>query len=218
MNQFVAPRGRCVGSGVYLSELIGFAYGVPRNYVSGGPSWIEDATFQIEATTEDASTATLDDPNQMLQTLLTERFKLKMHRTPQESQGYILGLGKGGLKIMQSSGDEEPPWLTPNARVQVTIKGRSSLNRFAQILTRVSAIFSASHETQPVVDKTELTGRYEYEFVLPDLSVQGGRGAYQPDGSQISKALEEQLGLRLQAEKVAVETLVIDQIERPSPN
>jgi len=68
----------------------------------------------------------------------------------------------------------------------------------------------------PVVDKTGLTGRYEYEFVLPDVTIQGGRGQYTPDANQISRALEEQLGLRLQAEKVSVETIVIDQIDRPS--
>ena len=50
------------------------------------------------------------------------------------------------------------------------------------------------------------------------MTAQGGRGQYTPDASQISKALEEQLGLRLQAEKVPVETIVIDQIERPLPN
>jgi uncharacterized protein (TIGR03435 family) len=215
-NPLPAPQGRCVGIGVLPPILIGFAYGIEPRYVSGGPDWIRagnldpSKTFQIEATAEDASTATTEQLRQMLQTMLADRFKLKFHREKQEIAGYALAMTKGGLKLKEVSGEDESPFSVRNDKGQPAIKGKSPLDQLAQALSRFVG--------GPIVDKTGFVGSYQYEFVLPNTPAQaGGRGAG-PDTSDISRALEEQLGLRLQAQKVPLDVIVIDQIERPSPN
>jgi uncharacterized protein (TIGR03435 family) len=214
-NPFTAPQGRCVGTGVSPPLLIGVAYGIEPRYVSGGPDWIRgnldpSKTFTIEATAEDTSAATTEQLRQMLQTMLADRFKLKFHRETHESAGYALALSKGGLKLREASGEDESPFSVRSDKGQPAIKGKSRLDQLAQALSRFV--------DGPVVDKTGVVRSYDYEFILPNISAQrSGRGAG-PDASDISGALEEQLGLRLQAQKVPVEIIVIDQIERPSPN
>jgi uncharacterized protein (TIGR03435 family) len=222
-NQFTAPRGRCVGSGASLPWLIGFAYGLPQRYVRGGPDWIRGQgipeTFQVEAAAEDPATTTLEQLAQMLQTMLADRFKLKLHRETQELPGYALVVAKKGPKLKQVYGEEQSPLPVPNDRGELTIKGTAKLSALAQILSSFSPVFSPAGEVVPIADKTGITGVYDLEFVFPDQPTQrAGRGSYQPAASDISSALEDQLGLRIEAQKISVDVVVIDEIEHPSPN
>jgi uncharacterized protein (TIGR03435 family) len=212
-NPLLAPQGRCVGIGVSPPALIAYAYDIEPTNVLGGPDWIRgnldpSQTFQIEAVAQDPSTTTTQQLKQMLQTMLADRFKLKFHRKTQESAGYALVLAKNGSKLKKTSVNAESPFSTVTDKREPMIKGKSSLDQLAAALRRFVG---------PVVNKTGLMETYEYEFVLPNMSAQGGRGAG-ADSSDVSAALQDQLGLRLQAEKVPVEMIIIDQIERPSPN
>jgi uncharacterized protein (TIGR03435 family) len=206
-----------------LPWLIGFAYGLPQRYVRGGPDWIRGQgipeTFQVEAAAEDPATTTLEQLAQMLQTMLADRFKLKLHRETQELPGYALVVAKKGPKLKQVYGEEQSPLPVPNDRGELTIKGTAKLSALAQILSSFSPVFSPAGEVVPIADKTGITGVYDLEFVFPDQPTQrAGRGSYQPAASDISSALEDQLGLRIQAQKISVDVVVIDEIEHPSPN
>jgi uncharacterized protein (TIGR03435 family) len=108
---------------------------------------------------------------------------------------------------------EEPS--TVGLRGAIAIKGKSTLDRFINQLFFLRA---------PIADKTGLNGVFEYEFILPQLA--GRRGGpstgarSDPDDlpAAVSAALEEQLGLRLQAERVLADVIVVDRAVLPSPN
>jgi uncharacterized protein (TIGR03435 family) len=218
------PRGRCVGQ-AGLHQLVGVAYGVPRRNVSGGPEWVLQPFqgFVIEAKALDPATATADQLRQMLQSLLTDRFKLKTHRASQELQHYVLRIARNGLKLKPASGPTEAPHLIPSG-LSLTIKGTSELRKLAEFLV-VTVGF-------PVLDGTSDAGTYEYLLKLNMVAGQrgGGNGVRGAGGAgpgnvsvtefdpPVSVALQEQLGLQLDLEKVATEVIIIDEAEKPSEN
>jgi uncharacterized protein (TIGR03435 family) len=236
----IAPKGRCVANGVTLQALIGFSYGMAESNVSGGPNWVrvsgptgldpgtftlrQTTTYAIDAVADDPSTATIEELRQMLQKMLTDRFGLKFHREKRQIQGFALVVANDGPKMKEGKGAYEPPRVTFDETLSRSIKGTSTLAELLDIL--LPPAFG------PVVDKTELTGVYQYEFLAPVPpppvpAAPPGRAAQQEIGdlgppsnsiSSLSATLEAQLGLRLQADSVPVEVLVIDQVERPTPN
>jgi uncharacterized protein (TIGR03435 family) len=249
LNAVKAPQGRCVGSGVFLSTLIEFAYGVhPRN-ILGGPdwvrttgfltvdtlagtagkigaittipvrgnnegqvAWITESSMQIEAAADDPTKATLGQLRQMIRTMLNERFGLQFHRERRETPGYSLVVAEGGHKVKSIFGDYEES--------TVLARGKSTLDKLARTLSSVLL------EEFPVVDKTGLTGAYEYELRLLPLTpapLDPDRPGSPPTPKELANILsakvEEQLGLRLQAEpSIPIEVLVIDSVNHPTPN
>ena len=186
------------------------------NWIRSGYAGVSQG-FAIEAIADDPSATTSEQLRQMLRTMLADRFKLKFHLEQQQSPGFGLLVAKGGLKLKEVTGDTESPY--PDFSVRATVvKGRSTLDELARWLTTELAT--------PVVNKTGLTGVYEYEFRRPALS-SGQRGEAQAPGGppsladripSYSIALEEQFGLRMESAKVPFETLVIDQVEKAEPN
>jgi uncharacterized protein (TIGR03435 family) len=238
----VAPQGRCVGDGLRLSDLIAVAYNLPVRYgpevsasIVGGELHIGPGTMlQVEAVAENAATVTTDEMKQMIQTMLSDRFNLKFHREMQEIPGYVLLVAKNGPKLKIVSGNDEV--LTRgNSPGQPVIGGRSKMDGIVRWISAFINPTGVITDGLPsyVVDKTGLLELYEYEFYLP-LPGGGQRGngpaqgqaAGPPSAAQVfawrapamSAALEEQLGLRLQAEKVRTEVIVVDHADKPSPN
>lgn len=210
----VVPLGRCSDRAVNPRYMIADVYGVDPREVSGEPDWMRGNNisnmYDIDAVSQNPSTSTVGQLRQMLQAMLADRFKLTIHRETRESAGYALVVAKNGIKLKEFFGDEKPPFDTHTEKGQPVIKGSSPLTQLCPSLRRLV--------DGPIVDKTGLSGSYDYEFVVPGLPVQGGRGGVGPDTADISDALQEQLGLRLQRERVQLDVIVIDHIERPSPN
>jgi uncharacterized protein (TIGR03435 family) len=231
------PHGRCVGSGP-VRRYISAAYGIRPTRISGDEAQLSMQTgpmapiifYQLEAKAENPLTATKDDLRQMLENLVMSRFKLKAHRYTEQEQGYLLVVSKNGVKFKETSGEEDLPRsqvdlppdfvLAPGAIMPHVIKGKFSLKRFADFLSGGPA------QGKPVIDKTNLTGLYDITLrlnqVLSPPSARGGtaNGA-EPEmwDPPLAKALEEQLGLRLEsAGKVPVEYLLVDHVEKPSEN
>jgi uncharacterized protein (TIGR03435 family) len=162
----------------------------------------------------------------MLQTLLSDRFKLKTHRQQQELQQYVLRVAKNGLKLKTASGPADGPRMVPSdiGPLGIAIKGTSDLRKLGDFLVRMLGF--------PVLDQTGDAGTYEYVLKLNMVDGQRGggnglRGAGGGgDGSitvtqfdpPVSVALQEQLGLQLDLEKVLTEVIVIDQAEKPAEN
>jgi uncharacterized protein (TIGR03435 family) len=231
----VAGQGRCLGIGVKLSGLIALAYGIPRDRISGVPSWDLPAPgangFRVEAVAQNPATATIAELKLMLQSMMADRFKLKIRRGSRESQGYALLIGKSGFKLKEVVGQEEsaPSVVASNGRS--VIKGRSSLAELANYIgfNIHSMDLGGGLEHAVVVDKTQLTGIYDYEFVMPEIApIGGGRqgvvggpgvgGPIEQDGAPWSAVLEQQLGLQLRKERVTVDSILIERAERPSEN
>jgi len=239
-----APQGRCVGTGIFLSTLIEMAYGIPMFQVSGGPdwsqtvgrttsmnfggvrgglttlgvfgtpegfSWYEAESFRFEAVADNPGTATLNQLRQMLRVTLEDRFKLRYHIDQKEIPGYSLVVAEGGHKMKPISGEF--------VESLVIFDGRSTMEQLTDSLRQPAG--------GVVIDKTGLQGPFEYKLIQTPPTgggrggEGGGRGGPEPGGRApaLSADLEKQLGLRLQAEKaIPIKILVIDSVEKPSPN
>jgi uncharacterized protein (TIGR03435 family) len=229
-GELVVPQGRCVANGVPFGALMNYAYESPWRYRSAEPAWASTQdfspnweVFQIEGAAGDPRSATTTQLRQMLQTMLLDRFKLKIHRETVDIQGYALRIAKNGPKLKEASGDVELPRFGPG------IRGKSSLDDLAQFLTQfVIAFANLGSIDGPFVNKTGLTGIYDYEFRLARSA--GARGESPAAGppsrteraadavAAISGGMEDQLGIRIEPEKMKAEMIVIDQVEKPSPN
>jgi uncharacterized protein (TIGR03435 family) len=240
-----APQGRCVGNGVFVGALIAFAYGVPGSDVLGVPQWAVEPdqpryardrlpanAFRIEATADDPSSATTAQLIEMVKTMLADRFQLKVRMEVRDVPGYALILGKDGgtnghkLKLKSPADSEQLPSLDFDASGRPIVRGKSTMQKFAQWL---GGSFGFGPANTPVVDRTGLTEVYDYEFdLLPrDPGGAGQRGApaaEQGEPGEVFKnmffrSLEDQLGLRLVPEKaIPIEVVVIDKVEKPSEN
>jgi uncharacterized protein (TIGR03435 family) len=216
----MSTGGRVSMSGVTARFLIQQAYGVKDFQIIGGPSWMGSERYDISAKPEGA--ATPDQVKVMIQGLLKERFQLAFHRETKELPTYALVMAKGGPKFPVSeveTGSDKPKGTQMRmGRGQFNLQGApiSALaNQLGQILAR------------SVIDKTELTGNYDFKLEwTPDqsqggpLAVAGGDGHAPPDNTGVSifTALQEQLGLKLESTKGPVEILVIEKAEKASEN
>jgi len=234
----IMPGGRLSAENAPLRALIASAYNVRFSQLSGGPSWLDSAHYDIEARGQlKPGIKVADQISLMLQALLVDRFRLKIHREPKEMPIYVLTVAKTGPKLEASQG---APCLDPlggqEPRIADLASGRirpcgGFSNAPGQMLgSRVTmAKFAAtlsSTLSRTVVDKTGLTGTYDLALKwLPDdsstpLAPDAPAPAIPEDrGPSIFTALQEQLGLRLESQKGPVETLVIDSVEKtPTPN
>jgi uncharacterized protein (TIGR03435 family) len=185
--------------------VIALAYGLQAAQVRGGQP-VVNRLYEFDAETEDPRAG----PPQIrlaLQTLLADRFKLLVHRETQQGQEYTLVIGKNGPKIQQTTEGRRNlvTWAGPG---QVTFT-ECALNGLVNILADVLG--------NPVVDKTGLHGMYNFSLMYADPRLLKKSQA-NLSSADILRAVQEQLGLQLESQPKAVDTLVIDHIEEPTPN
>jgi uncharacterized protein (TIGR03435 family) len=198
--QTISP-GTCIFRNTTLGEIIAAAYGFPgprarpnTNVLSGEPSWVNTERYDIEAKASAASTG--DELLAMLRTLLAMEFRLVAHETTREVAGYGLRTAKGGPKMKPGDG------LTRSgmASNRTMINAANVLMPF--LATRLTGILR-----EPVIDLTGLTGTYTFVLSFSaDLN--------DPSGPSLFTALQEQVGLRLEAMRVPTRILVIDHVQR----
>jgi uncharacterized protein (TIGR03435 family) len=198
-----------------LINLVIAAYNVKDFQVSSASGWADkldrDQLFDITAKTEGESAPTLDQVRPMLQTLLADRFQLKLHRENKELPVYDLVVGKNGSKLKESAVDASP-------KQPVTFSGPLVRFKFSSRSLADLVGILAVNVDRPVLDKTGLTGRYDFtlEFTRsnPDVVPLDSPEA----DKSIFSAVQEQLGLKLAPAKEPMEILVIDHAERPAEN
>ena len=217
-----------------LQLILRQAFGVEDDRIVGAPGWANTKRYDIQAkvTVDDAPALRKLSREQrfaMLQPVLQERFQLKFHREMKELHGYALVVAKGGPNMKESS-PENPTGTNSFGQRHLSLIGNGRLEskstQIGNLVHQLSFILGG----QTVVDKTGLTGNYDYTLQwTPDNTAPTamGPGAGEPgsetapsaeSGPSIFTALQEQLGLKLQSEKVHAAVIVIDQIEQPSPN
>ncbi|MGA8288608.1 MAG: TIGR03435 family protein, partial [Acidobacteriaceae bacterium] len=197
---------------ISLENLILNAYGLKmEDLISGLPGWAKSARFDIEAKM-DADTAAaykklprkqrLEWDRSMMQSLLKDRFNLQAHHVTKELPIYALVVAKGGSKLQAST--TKQGWGTDGpGRIDYRDAPLEAL------------VVSLSGEVgRIVVDETGLTGQYDFTLKWTPDEQRGTTDA----GPSIFTALQEQLGLKLISTKGPVDTIVVDHIERPSPN
>ncbi len=237
-ERFRHPMGMGVNASLLL--LIRFAYAphdiphsppLPASQVAGGPSWIDSEGYDI-----DAKPAPNTDPKQiwpMWQTLLAERFKLRLHREIRELPTYHLTVAKGGPKLPPakeagciSFAPGEQPRHVPGKVDCGYVSGpfAGSETGLLHIQGRKVHVADLVNElalvlNRPVLDRTAFGGEFDLDLgFAPDESTAGLPDVGHPADVQlpnIAAALEQQLGLRLVPAKGPVEVLVIDHAERP---
>jgi uncharacterized protein (TIGR03435 family) len=201
-----------------LKLLIAAAYNLNPKAVSGGPSWIESDHFDILALTPGETQPSHDQQMAMLGTLLAERFKLSWHHESKVFSIYALEIAKGGSKLKPSTAPatDQPALISTVYPQRILLPARNaSMSDFVSMMQR--AILD-----RPVVDKTGLAGRYDFNLEwAPDESQFGGDIPPAPSDASIPPfftALQQQLGLRLEATRGRIETIVVDHAERTSAN
>jgi uncharacterized protein (TIGR03435 family) len=222
------------------------AYGVDAYQISGGPDWINSERYDIDAKFDGATADELQklSPNdrilarqQMLQTLLIERFNLTIHRDTKELQIYSLIVAKNGSKLKEVKLDDveanKPKVGPPPGRMDMTVGGAlGQIRGFASPLANLT-LGLTNYLHRPVIDRTGLTGIYDFtlRWTPDENQAQGSSGAQGPAGSanglpstdpsggaSLFTAIQEQLGLKLESAKGPIELIVIDHVERPSGN
>jgi bla regulator protein BlaR1 len=216
-----APKSDRVHVTAPAQLLILFAYNLPfgseRTRILGGPAWLGTEQFEVQAKIDDSLFAAMQKmtPDQqreqvdlMEQSLLADRFKLKVHFETREIPVYALVVARGGARLTPAKDGESTSLSSLNSELTATAL---PLEDFAQ-----SSLWTPI-DGRPVVDQTALKGTYDFtlnwrqEQAASDAAPETG-----PALSPIFAALQQQLGLKLVPSKASIEVIVIDHIERPS--
>ncbi len=217
------PGGGLTITGVPLKMLIMEAFDVRAFQVSGGPGWMSTERWDIEAKAEGVqSRLPIGQTLKMLQALITERFHLAVHHETKEMTIYALVVGKNGSKLTPHTG--EPPQPTDRLRTRPGSFSAKQIGIGALVRQLTLQV------GRPVIDKTGLTSLYDFTLEWTPEPGQGGPESIglPPDarlpppsdsnGPSIFTAVQEQLGLRLDAQKGPVDIIVIDRAEKPDEN
>lgn len=210
-----------IGTNVTVMTVLMGAYGLRSDQISGAPGWVSSTRYDVEGKLVDANFKMRDlkkkQHEELLRSILIERFKLKAHIETRDAATYDLLVAKGGskLKPVEPADPNHPEVFTGkgvprggfmfgNGMMQANALGIS------QLATQL-----ANELERTVIDKTALTGVYDYKLTwAPDPDAPSTDST----APNLFTALQEQLGLRLQPSRGQVETLVIDHIELPTSN
>jgi uncharacterized protein (TIGR03435 family) len=240
-------------NGVRLWWLFRMAYDMPRSQIVGAPDWVDDTWLTMEgrldpATAEEMQKLSPDQlrsaRQQMLRALMADRFGLKFHIETRELPAYILTVGKDGPKLQ----DAKPDYVGKLNQTDVNGKRQmdfviiayenqqsflvgqaASMTTLAGYLSQW-ALAASGQTVKPILDKTGLTGRYDFSFKFSTQNTIGFSSPTDPagappttmmvnsEGPSLFKALQDNLGLKLESGKGPVPVIVIDHVEKPSAN
>jgi len=211
------PGGRFSAENVPLGMLIMEAYSVDSNQIVGGNQLrFGGETYDIEAKADDRDprfkAADTGGPaaqeallNSMLQTLLEDRFKLAVHRKAKETSGYALVVAKGGPRLKEPTEVRSGDGSISAGRGRLTSQ-KAPLSMLAAQLTRLVG--------RTVTDETGLEGGFDFNLEWTPEETPADLAS----APAIFTAIQEQLGLRLEARKERTEIIVIDHVEKPDAN
>jgi uncharacterized protein (TIGR03435 family) len=218
----VQPGGRFTATGVSAKALLSMALGVRDFQVLNAPGWSGSERWDINAVAEgQPEKVTQEVLRPMLLELLKDRFQLKLHEETKELPVYNLVVAKGGHKL-------KPNEEADGKRQQMMSMGRGQIRSTGTPLAMLASQLGQTLGRE-VSDKTGLKGNFDFELNWTPEPGQGGgmmggpmspeaRPAADPGGPSIFTAVQEHLGLRLEAAKGPVKVYVVDSMSRPSEN
>jgi uncharacterized protein (TIGR03435 family) len=200
--------GRCFP----LRQLIKYAYKIIDSQIIGAPGWIDTDSYDFEAKTD--RPVTRAEVAALFQGLLADRFKLQFHNETRTLSALVLTVDKAGSKM--TANDSSYEWDIPIMPIPGSIPKFKGTRCPMYYLTW----WIAQRESRPVVDKTGLPGFWDFtlEFIPEGMGRGNGDLTTPVDGSSLTTALRQQLGLKLASEKAPVEVYLIDHVERASAN
>ncbi len=195
-----------------MVDLISIAWNVVPDNVVGGPNWLEFDRFDIAA--KAPRNTTPDALRLMLQALLTERFKLAVHRDTRPMPAFALTVGKGKPKMSEAQGSnpvctyEQPP----GSKLRAWNCRNMTMAEFAERLHDMAH----DYLIDPLVEATGLEGRWDFDLRWHARSEVLPAGT---DRLTIFDAIEKQLGLTLTRREAPAPVLVVDRAnETPTAN
>jgi len=206
-----------------LGDLITFSFGVHAKQIVNAPDWMDKDRYDIAAVPEQAGVPNPDQVRTMIRKLLADRFKLTFHHDKRELSAYLLTVSKSGSKLKPTENPGPLPGFgfgpgTGGLTLRAMNAGLTDFAGFLQVLVL----------DRPVVDQTGLTGKYDFLCTFtPDESQFNGHPPLPPQQQQtdaanaapsLYDAFQQQLGLKLSAEKAPVDVIVIDHVDKPSEN
>ncbi len=217
----VTPGGRQVlTKGTTMNDLVAFAYGMQPRQVINAPDWFDKDKFDI---TGQPDAEGVPDPEQMktmLRKLLVSRFQLTFHKDTRVLSVYEIVVAKDGQKLTPTAVQGNLPGLFFRGINPADLVVRNAtMADFAGLMQ--SAVLD-----KPVVDHTGISGRYDFELKwTPDqgqFETFGGIKAPTAENADappdLFTAIQQQLGLKINSTKAATDVMVIDKVEKPSPN
>jgi len=235
------PGGRFTATNVPLRLLLRQAFNVQDFQIVGGPDWITSDRFDVVAKAPDGIEFSADAMRPMLRSLLTERFKLAAHNETRDMAIYALmkarpdgklgaGLTTAAVDCASAArgrrgGGPPPAPPQPGQKVECGMMiGPGRLNAGGMPMSNLATALGPQ-VGRIVIDKTELTGNYDFELTYAPEALGGGVGApplvngnpiqVDPNAPNLFTALQEQLGLKLDSQRGSVDVVVIDRLEQP---
>lgn len=193
-----------------VMSLICFAYAVNETQIIDAPKWFDEQHWDIDGVSDVEGEPSLHQYQRMVEKVLAARFGLQMHHDKRELSGYTLTVAKGGPKLEKSKSD-------PDAGVDQTGSGSGS-QRSMKFTNSSMSDFTLSLQViagRPVRNQTNLLGRYDFILLWTPNELRA-TDASAPPG--LFTAIQEELGLKLDASREPTDVLVIDRAERPAAN
>ena len=210
--------GRFQTTNVSLSKLLAFSYGVQEKQLVGLPPWAETDKYDIDAKPDMDGAPNKKQFQGMVQKLIADRFGLIFHHDKKELSVYVLSVAKTGAKLTKTESHEGHPGFGLRGLGAITVHD-ASMSDFA-------AMMQETVMDRPVIDQTGLAGRYDFALNwTPDDSQFGGMAAKLPPPAEntnpppnLYTAIQEQIGLKLDATKAPTDVIIIDHVQKPSEN
>jgi uncharacterized protein (TIGR03435 family) len=202
--------------------LIAFAYRI-RDFQLVAPDWTESERYDISARGPAGASG---DNRLRMQALMAERFKLVVHRETRDQPVYALVLarrdGKLGPQMRPSTidckGAAAPDGRTP-CGINTTVGGAAGkMTGVSQTTENVADALGNFGLSRMVIDRTGLPGSFDFELTWTPDTARPSSGGVPPETPSLFTAIQEQLGLKLDPQRGPVEFLIVDSVERPSPD
>jgi uncharacterized protein (TIGR03435 family) len=202
-----------------VGDLIAFAYKVQMKQIVGAPDWLNQDRYDLTAVPGGDETPSMAQVGVMVQRLLKERFGLTFHHETREMPAYVLTVAKSGPKLTPPAS----PGPLPTIGFRPAANGLTLLD-LNGTLAGFTGLLQVMVLDRPVVDQTGISGRFDVQvtFTPDDSEFKGQRMVPPMDPASAAPglfdAVQEQLGLKLSAQKAQVDVISIDRVEKPSPN
>jgi uncharacterized protein (TIGR03435 family) len=204
-----------------VGDLISFAYEVQMKQIVGAPEWLNKDRYDIDAVPDQEGAASPQQLRIMIQKLLADRFKLTFHHEKRELSAYVFTVGKNGTKLTPTESKSSLPGINSRAG-----SDGLTLNMANATVGDFTGFLQIMVLDRPVVDRTGVAGRFDYKITFtPDDSQFHGNPPKLPEKTgnveaapSLFEAIQQQLGLKVDAEKTPVDVIAIDHVEKPSEN
>jgi uncharacterized protein (TIGR03435 family) len=239
------PNGRFTATNSTLRSLVLRAHKLHESQLIGYPEWIDAERFDIDARTASPPAEGPEALMVPLRALLAERFNLRTHPDTRPLPAYVLRLarrdGQLGPQIRPTQADCSGEKVLSQEEIRATVRegwppcgmvfvvsfttkaaaGTAVQMRFRRSATSIADLAASFQGAvgRPVVNRTGLEGRYDVEYTYsPQPADASVTPAFGPEAPGLLAAVQEQLGLELEAERTDVPVLVVDSVERPTAN